>query len=131
MEDKWFIFHEGNVIFFHRSWTGFCIFELHLVREGTTYTVSRFYVNRDENQYKGSTDTYDARLLTYLIDTLLLHQRSPLPITDNIPAGIAQELHLEHIVGAGQSHSEEGPIVVTIGGIARWFWRWLIWLFKR
>lgn len=131
MEDKWFIFREGDVIFFHRSWTGSCIFELHLAQEGSRYAVGHLYANRDESQYRGATDAYDVRLVTYLIDTLLLNQRSPLPIPETVPAGIAQDLHLEHMVGAGQFHSEQKPIVITLGGTARWFWRWLVWLFKR
>jgi hypothetical protein len=34
MEEKWFIFCEENTLFFHRSWSGYCIFQLSLKREG-------------------------------------------------------------------------------------------------
>lgn len=28
MEDKWFIYMENNTLYFHRSWTGICIFKI-------------------------------------------------------------------------------------------------------
>ncbi|MGB6299866.1 MAG: hypothetical protein WBF90_27350 [Rivularia sp. (in: cyanobacteria)] len=30
MEDKWFIYLEDNWLYFHRSWSGFCIFKVRL-----------------------------------------------------------------------------------------------------
>ena len=35
MEDKWFIFCENDVLYFHRSWTGYCILQVPLVFTGT------------------------------------------------------------------------------------------------
>lgn len=131
MEDKWFIFFENNTVFFHRSWTGFCIFEVHLVQEGPNYVISSVLVNRDKSQYYGSTDVYDVKLLSYLVDTLLLEKRSPLPIPENVPAGIEQDLHLAHTAGAGQRHPEGRSINITIRGAMRWFWDWLLWLIRR
>ena len=29
MEDKWFIFMENGILYFHRSWTGVCIYQVH------------------------------------------------------------------------------------------------------
>jgi len=48
MEDKWFIFLENNVLFFHRSWTGVCIYEAHL---DNNHSVKEVWVNRDNEQY--------------------------------------------------------------------------------
>jgi hypothetical protein len=45
MEDKWFIFCEENTLFFQRSWTGYCIFQLRLEREGAEYVVSELLVS--------------------------------------------------------------------------------------
>lgn len=30
MEDRWFFYEKDDIVYFHRSWTGFCIFQLHL-----------------------------------------------------------------------------------------------------
>ena len=43
MEDKWFIFFENDKIYFHRSWTGFCMFEVAL--QPTAATIIRSKVS--------------------------------------------------------------------------------------
>jgi hypothetical protein len=65
----------------------------------------------------------------FLIDSLLVRERFPLPTAANLPVGIATELHLQHVVGAGQ-RAEETPEKLTILGILGWLWRWLLWLIK-
>jgi hypothetical protein len=130
MEDKWFMFTEEDTLYVHRSWTGNCIYQLALIKEGANYVISEAFVNRDESQYSGSDDLYDEKLLIFLIDHLLLQQKYPLPLPVSVPAGIATELHHHHVIGAGQ-RAETGPIHLTIRGMLGWLWRWLLWLIKR
>jgi hypothetical protein len=130
MEDKWFMFAEDDTLYIHRSWTGYCIYQLRLNKEGANYVVGEAFVNRDESQYSGNNDSYDEELTMFLIDHLLLMKKSPLPMPANVPAGIATELHYSHILGAGQ-RVEAGPVNLTIGGMLRWLGRWLMWLVKR
>src|SRR5688572_22180998 len=59
MEDKWFIFLEKNILSFHRSWTGVCIYEVHFEKIGDKYSVKEAWVNRDSQQYKGTDLGYD------------------------------------------------------------------------
>src|SRR5574339_383331 len=47
MEDKWFIYEEENQLYFHRSWTGFCIFQVYLNKTDQEYLVADVLVNRD------------------------------------------------------------------------------------
>src|SRR6059036_193907 len=63
MEDKWFIYLEGNTLYLHRSWTGICVYEVEFQESGMKYTVHRALANRDKTQYQGSDDAYDAALL--------------------------------------------------------------------
>lgn len=72
MEDKWFIYCEGDRLYFHRSWTGHCIYIVDFQPQGDAFAASKAQVNRDANQYNESDDVYDADLLLYLIDLLLL-----------------------------------------------------------
>jgi hypothetical protein len=130
MEDKWFIFAEHNTLYIHRSWTGYCIYQLTLIKEDTKYAVSEAFANRDETQYSGGENPYDEKLVMFLIDHLLLGKRSRLPMPFNVPAGIATELHHSHVLGAGQ-RAEAEPINLTIRGTLAWLWRWLLWLIKR
>jgi hypothetical protein len=130
MEDKWFMFLEENTLYIHRSWTGNCIYQLRFLRENTKYVIRDACVNRDQTQYAGSNDDYDAKLLLFLIDHLLLKKRSPLPLDANVPAGIFMELHHHHILGAGQT-ADAGPINVSLAGALKWLWRWLLWVMGR
>jgi hypothetical protein len=120
MEDRWFIFLEGDTLYFHRSWSGFCIYQLTLTPEGERYRVGEALVNRDRSQYGGTDDGYDERLLAFLIDNLLLGRRVMLPRPPGIPAGIQTELY-HHVAGAGRK-GEETPEPERKRG---WLWRWL------
>jgi hypothetical protein len=72
MEDKWFVFEKEGWLFFHRSWTGYCVYQVRV--EGTPLgrKIAEAWANRDPEQYKETDDAYDARLLSWLIDVLLL-----------------------------------------------------------
>ena len=53
MESKWYIFLEGDWLYFHRSWTGYCIFQVRLEQKGKSYQVVETWLNRDpEQQYR-------------------------------------------------------------------------------
>jgi hypothetical protein len=130
MEDKWFMFTEVDTLYVHRSWTGYCIYQLTLVKEGTGYVVGEALANRDESQYSGGSDSYDAKMLMFLVDHLLLKVNYLMPLPANLTAGIATELHYHHVLGAGQ-RADPAPVNLTIRGMLRWLGRWLIWLIKR
>ena len=38
MEDKWFIYWKEGMLFFQRSWTGFCIYVVHFAADGDAWT---------------------------------------------------------------------------------------------
>lgn len=130
MEDKWFLFMEGNTLYVHRSWTGNCIYQMELAKEGAGYVPRTVFVNREESQYAGSDDLYDEKLLLYLVDYLLLGKRSPLPGGMKVPADLFLELHHHHVIGAGQKTGSP-TIHVSLGGALKWLWRWLLWLAGR
>lgn len=121
MEDKWFICLEEEVLSFYRSWTGNCIYQLTLKKDGANYAIGDAFVNRDPSQYGGTDDGYDESLVMFLIDNVLLRRRTPFPRPAVLPAGIATELHQHHVAGRAQLE-EEGPKRRKKRG---WFWRWL------
>ncbi len=130
MEDKWFMFVEDDTLYAYRSWTGYCIYQMSLVKEGDGYVVGETFANRDESQYSWKDDLYDSRLLMFLIDHLLLGAQYPLPMPTSVPAGIATELHHQHVLGAGQ-RAEPQTINVTMRGMLGWLWQWLRGLVRR
>lgn len=48
MEDKWFWYMIGDVLYAHRSWTGYCIYIANFSEKGKIKVI----VNRDPEQYK-------------------------------------------------------------------------------
>ncbi len=64
MEDKWFMFLEGNTLYIQRSWTGHCIYQVEFDRDVERYWISRTLVNRNQEQY-GQTDDEYAFLQSY------------------------------------------------------------------
>lgn len=66
MDDKWFLYCENNKLFFHRSWTGFCIYIVSIENENGELEV---IVNRNSEQYLGTDIEKDKIILNGLINT--------------------------------------------------------------
>ena len=88
MEDKWFILLKGSTLNLHRGWTGFCIFQVELEKKGNAYAVRAARVNRNPEQYGGTDDAYDAKVLHYLISNLLLGKEVELPQPTHLPEDV-------------------------------------------
>jgi hypothetical protein len=71
MEDKWFIFYEDSWLYFHRSWTGFCLFKLMFEHIENKYIASEFWAERDESIYKYVSEENDIYLLKIWLEFLL------------------------------------------------------------
>lgn len=74
MDDKWFIFMEGDWLYFHRSWSGFCIYQIRFKPNGDGYIVAEVVANRNKEQYGETSNETDSSMLVYLIDKLLLRR---------------------------------------------------------
>jgi hypothetical protein len=83
-QDKWFIYLADDWLHFHRSWTGSCIFQLYIEPDGDLYTATKALVNRDPTQYRNTDDEQDVRLISHLIDDLLLGRFSILPLPNHL-----------------------------------------------
>lgn len=80
MEDKWFIYlDEDDWLYFHRSWTGACIYAVQLLRSAEGARVGTAWVNRDPAQYRRTDSDVDLHLLRFLIDALLLGRDAAFP----------------------------------------------------
>jgi hypothetical protein len=99
MEDKWFVFFESPWLWFHRSWTGLAIYGVKIEDGAVTEAV----VNRHPEQYRAKDDQYDADLLGFLIDRLLLDREVPFPHRETVPTSKA-DLLVHHVVGRAKSN---------------------------
>lgn len=68
MDDRWFIYSESGWVYFHRSWTGACIFGLKLDGSPVGVRVAESWVSREASQYTGTDLELDREMLTKLID---------------------------------------------------------------
>ena len=98
MEDKWFIFMENETLYFHRSWTGVCVYQVHLDDQRR---VVEAWANRDPQQYGISDDEYDGKLLCFLIDNLLLGRHTPFPLPEDLPDNLPEGLYQHSVAGTG------------------------------
>lgn len=98
MEDKWFIYAKGDHLYFHRSWTGACIFGVRFEETPEGYQVVASWVNRDPDQYSQTDTAYDRALLSFLIDAMLLEKSVPFPRRRDQPAG-DHGVYQHHVVG--------------------------------
>lgn len=64
MEDKWFWYVEGDTLFAHRSWTGFCIYTIEFKPDDNHQVM----VNRNLDQYKNTEIDKDIESLNDLLD---------------------------------------------------------------
>ncbi|MBQ1508344.1 MAG: hypothetical protein IIZ47_02885 [Erysipelotrichaceae bacterium] len=64
MEDKWFWYMEGSTLWAHRSWTGYCIYQIDFKEDGHHLVT----VNRDPEQYGCTSVREDRKSLNKLLD---------------------------------------------------------------
>jgi hypothetical protein len=80
MEDKWFIFYEDGELYFHRSWTGRCLYVVRFKEEGEGFIMYEADINRNPEQYRETDPQRDIDIVNRLIDRVLLSdhkQESP------------------------------------------------------
>ena len=85
MEDKWFIYWQDSTLFMHRSWTGYCVYEISFSVVAEDIHATEVRVNRDPEQYTGTGDEHDAKMALYLVDALLLRRDVEFPCDE--PSG--------------------------------------------
>ena len=83
MEDKWFVYWQDDALYFHRSWTGFCIYVVRFEVDDERGRMVEAEVNRDREQYSVTSDAFEAKMISYLTDVLLLHQAAEFPSDDS------------------------------------------------
>lgn len=84
MEDKWFIYWADDCLFFHRSWTGFCTYVVQFADGDRGAVMVSADVNRETDQYSETDDAVDAKMISYLIDVVLLHRDATFPEAEDL-----------------------------------------------
>ena len=63
MEDRWFSYYEDGKVYYHRSWSGCCIYIVELNLKKNKHIVT---VNRDEREYTNTDINEDIELINEL-----------------------------------------------------------------
>ncbi len=92
----------------HRSYTGACIYAVRLAQVEGGSEVVEAWANRAPEQYTRTDDDYDARLLRFLVDRLLLGQDAPFPVPEVISQGDRTAAYRHHVVGHERTNDEDG-----------------------
>ncbi len=74
MDEKWFIFMEGNRLFAHRSWTSLGVYEATFAPAEGGYVIESAVVTGDETEYRRSSDEDESLTLEVLIISHLLRE---------------------------------------------------------
>ena len=74
MEDKWFIYYEHPLLFFHRSWTGDLVYRVTLESDEDTVRVSRA-----ELSLKYSDNPVHVKMMQWVFRGVLLQQNIEFP----------------------------------------------------
>ena len=75
MEDKWFIYYDETEmkLYFHRSWTGFCIYIVSFEEKNeNVFVASTVEMNRDPSQYTCTDDEKDLESFLFVLNVFLL-----------------------------------------------------------
>jgi len=75
MNDKWFVFWDGEYLHFHRSWTGHCIYQMKIQQDGKKYFTKGFWVTQDENILQTGTDEEEIENLLFLLGYGLIRDK--------------------------------------------------------
>ena len=127
MEDKWFVFWENDVLYFHRSWTGHCGYRVTFERVDSDYRVMKAEVSDSQDFYRRGSDEDKIQLLDFLIRGLLLRQPVEFPLPSGLPThGQLPAVYQHHVSGTAfpvrrvERQRREGGLSVTV---RRWLRR--------
>lgn len=73
MEQKWFAWFDANVLHLHRSWTGFCIYQVKFAPVEGGLRAIEAQVNRNPKQYTETNDEADRAFVVALMDDLFIN----------------------------------------------------------
>ncbi|MFE2849980.1 hypothetical protein ACFXJO_02465 [Streptomyces lavendulae] len=104
MDEKWNVLAEGDVVFLHRSWTGFGVVEATFapLDGGGGRRIAAAMVERDGDRYTGTDDAYDCLMLELVLSAIVLGEPArELRVRlvelvrraagrDDVPAGLVQ-----------------------------------------
>ncbi len=116
MDEKWFIFMEGNHLFAHRSWTGIGVYEATFAPTDGGHAIESAVVTGDETKYRRSSDEDESLTLEVLIASFLLKETpseeqlagyDPVTKWEFIVPGVPKELFIPRVIKKTEPEPDE------------------------
>ncbi|MEM7800770.1 MAG: hypothetical protein AAF633_16385 [Chloroflexota bacterium] len=99
--DKWILLMDDKLtLYVHRIQSRTCIFQIRFepTPDKAYMRIAEGWVNRNPQEYRSTKAGYDAKLLIYLIRSLLLNHDVPFPAPSNLSEPNQQD-HEQHVMG--------------------------------
>ncbi len=118
MENKWFVFMEHDTLHIHRSWTGYCIYQVAFERYAQWYRVCSAVVNRNPEQYAQTDNDYDVKVLDYVIASEILGYEQVFPRALDVANRCEADVN-------GRDHAQPvEPLASKLGRASWWKKQW-------
>jgi hypothetical protein len=88
-EEHWFAWFSENTLYQHRSWTGYCIDQIHFVPNGGGLRATHAEVNNDPEQYQAGTGEEAARRIEGMVRQLACKHEA-----QEAPSSLVQAIEL-------------------------------------
>ncbi|WP_194853013.1 hypothetical protein [Nocardia sp. SYP-A9097] len=72
MDEKWNIFAEGDIVYMHRSWTGYGVYEVQFSPVAGGRRITSAAVETDPQRVRRTTDDYDRVMIELIISRIIL-----------------------------------------------------------
>ena len=104
MEDKWFVYLEGDVLHFHRSWTGICIYQVSFGEENGKHT------RRDRRGEPGSGAVQGNRQRLRRQAAPFPHQQPPAREVRRVPGAFRHQRAAGHLPAPHRRNGVSGEV---------------------
>jgi hypothetical protein len=79
MDQKWFVYMEDDTLWFHRSWTGVCIYEVKFINTGDKHIIKEAWADGLKDLDDIKIRNYWSKIVLFLIDAILLGKKAVMP----------------------------------------------------
>ena len=100
MDDKWFFYLEDDWLHIHRSWKGYCIFQVRLEKFEDGYSIAEAWVNSDPEQ------RYDKFVLFWISFLIRINQEKDYCCARVIIAFLILIYFQDNLVSVNQYHQQ-------------------------
>ena len=106
MDDKWFMYADGDVLHCHRSWTGLSVYQVMFTPKAERYSINRILFNSEDiNESRKVNLPHQRDMALFLIDRILLGRNVAFPVDPDVKISSAKDYWMLRHGAVGNSVS--------------------------